>query len=226
MRYIQKLETPDFFITDTNGLVLWDEYSDTFEMRTKKRTLKEYILKEEQQYLCIYCESKITLSPENSHIEHIKPKDVGRYPQLTFDYFNLVVSCEGKCHNEEDDNRKYNCGHNKDNNYDENLFLNPTLVEDISDYFEYETFLENSISKIKIKESSKDLSKAEYMLNILNLNDENTIITKSRYLTLLKFENDVIAENLTDEQIQIWLKEENLPFISLLRYKYPNIINL
>lgn len=222
MKYIQKLETPQFFIDDTKDFKMWKDYNKTVQSRAKKRKLNKYILKKEQNNLCIYCESKIISSTNSSHIEHIKAKylDINN---LTFDYSNLAVSCEGKCHNEEGDNKKYNCGHRKDNEdskYDENLFLNPTLVEDISDYFVYETYLENSISKVRIKESSKDFSKAEYMLNILNLNDESTTITKARYLALVKLEKAILYEKLTNEQIKIWLKEENPPFISYLQSKY------
>lgn len=53
MRYIKKTDTPQFFIEDTAGLTAWkDYYSD------KKRRLKEHILNNEQNDLCIYCESK------------------------------------------------------------------------------------------------------------------------------------------------------------------------
>ena len=220
MRYIQKLETPQFFIDDTKDYIIWKDYDKTKQSRQKKRKLNKYILSKEQNYLCIYCESRILSSSNSSHIEHIKPKHLD-IDNLTFDYLNLAVSCEGKCHNEQGDDKKYNCGHNKLNSYDENLFLNPILLEDISDYFEYETFLENNISKVRIKESSKDASKAKYMLSILNLNDENTMITKKRHLELIKFENEVIEENLTNEEIKIWLQKENPPFISYLKSKYP-----
>ena len=39
MRYIQKLESPQFFIDDTNALSIWDDY-----LASNKRKLKQYIL--------------------------------------------------------------------------------------------------------------------------------------------------------------------------------------
>ena len=71
MRYIQKVETPQFFKDDTDELTEWSQYYSD-----KKRLIKEYILEREQKHLCIYCESKINLSAESSHIEHIKPKSL------------------------------------------------------------------------------------------------------------------------------------------------------
>ena len=212
MRYIQKLETPVFFIDNTDYLQSWSNYKSSH-----KRIVKKYILDNEQNNLCCYCESRVNI--DNSHIEHIKPKSL--YPKLIFNYRNLSISCQGTCHNQEGDNTLYNCGHNKSNDYNENLFLNPTLIEDISEYFEYEDYIQDSIKQIKIKESTKDITKAQYMLGILNLNDDNTTITKARYLELVKFENMIVEFDLTAMQVDNLLDDGDMPFVSLLRYKYP-----
>jgi 5-methylcytosine-specific restriction endonuclease McrA len=126
MRYIQKQPIPQFFIDDTKTLqaklislankkdkkLVWDnEYKE-------KRKLKLYILENEQNYLCCYCEAKVTL--DDSHIEHIKPKDMDE-ESLTFDYANLAVSCDGICFN--DKNERLTCGHKKDNKFDETKFF-------------------------------------------------------------------------------------------------------
>ena len=83
MRYIQKLDAPQFFIDNTTGISKWEEYP------VSKKPLKKYILKNEQNYLCAYCESKIEL--ENSHIEHIKPKAIDKFPHLVSIDINLRV---------------------------------------------------------------------------------------------------------------------------------------
>ena len=225
MRYVKKLDTPQFFMDDTANLGKWRDYGSTHELRDKKRKLKEYILDKEQDFLCIYCESRITTNKTDSHIEHIKPKEDNKYPELTFDYKNLVVSCQGNCHNKEDDNRRYSCGHRKNNEYNEELFLDPTTKTDIADYFEYEEYIdiEDDITKVRIKESQKEIDKSEYMIRILNLNDENTNITKERYLEFVKFENMIVEGGLDIDEIREFSR--GFPFISYLRYKYPWILD-
>lgn len=215
MRYIQKLDTPDFFIEDTQSLTDWKNY-------TEKKRLKEYILKNEQNYLCCYCESKVTILGDNekdgSHLEHIKPKKF--YNDLTFYYNNLLVSCQGTCHNSENDKTRHSCGHKKDDEYIENNFLNPTTVEDIRDYFQYET-LPNE--KIKIVPTAKDSTKAQYMINLLHLNDDTLL--SARYKALEDFETtkeamlEEFALDIDIDDIKNMLTED-LAFISFLRYEY------
>ena len=69
MKYIEKTTIPSFFIDDTKNLGSWNDY-----FAKNKRDLKKYILENEQNYLCGYCESKILI--DNSHLEHIKPKRI------------------------------------------------------------------------------------------------------------------------------------------------------
>ena len=53
MRYVKKTKPPKFFKTDTRHLKSWGKYKSK-----KKRDLKFHILRNEQFYLCIYCEGK------------------------------------------------------------------------------------------------------------------------------------------------------------------------
>ena len=227
MRYIQKLDIPDFFLEDTellqskivnasNKKVFWKKYK-------KRRKLKEYLLENEQNYLCCYCESKVEIDGEakgGSHIEHLKPKSLD-YDNLTFDYYNLVVSCQGTCHNEDGDSSRNSCGHKKEDEYSEEEFLSPVIVENIRDYFRYET-IENE--KIKILPTDKTSIKAQYMIDILHLNDERLL--KARFTALKDFElsRDNIMEEfdveVTAEEILEMLLTEDLAFISTLRYEY------
>ena len=69
---------------------------------------------------CMYCESKIG-HIAYEHIEHIKPKAVGRYPALTFDWNNLGLACP-------------KCNGNKGDSYDEQVpYVNP-YVDDPTDF--------------------------------------------------------------------------------------------
>jgi uncharacterized protein (TIGR02646 family) len=209
MRYIQKTEVPQFFIDNTENKSKWEEYP------TSKKPLKEYILKNEQNYLCIYCESRINLN--NSHIEHIKPKAQNMYPDLVFNYNNIVVSCNGNCHTE--NNTHYTCGHIKDNEYDNSKFLNPVKLIDIRDYFVYD------IDEGKIEPSEKNNEKAEYMINTLYLNDGE--LPKARKKALENFINQMKKiSNIRNrkEKMKRILNDENIAFISFVKYKYASFL--
>jgi len=231
MRYIQKLNIPNFFIEDVKSLqnqILNDSNKKVFWKRYReKQKLKKHLLKNEQNYLCCYCESKIEIygdeAKDGSHIEHLKPKSLD-YDKLTFDYHNLVVSCQGTCHNEDGDSSRSSCGHKKEDEYNEEKFLNPTRVEDIRDYFRYKT-IENE--KMKILPTDKAPIKAQYMINILHLNAEPLLIARGKalkdfeenqYNMKKEFEIEVTVEKIIE-----MLLTEDLAFISTLRYEYRNL---
>ena len=101
----------------------WDD------LKPVTTTLRQHMMELEQTVaetaLCAYCEQKVTL--ENSHIDHIRPKDQsGRYAHLFADYNNLTVSC---C-------SKNSCGQKKDNEYHDD-FINP-VEENPSESMTYE----------------------------------------------------------------------------------------
>lgn len=212
MKYIKKTETPQFFIDDTKELKKWNEY-----FSYDKKKLKEHILKNEQNYLCGYCEAKVTM--ENSHIEHIKPKSLDE-ESLTFDYNNLLVSCNGICYSK--DNTPETCGHKKGEEFSENLFLNPVKKENIREYFKYS---ENG----KIDSSGFDDPKAIYTIDLLKLNSFNNNLLEARKKALTEFRK--VVEKYASQtgrdlkQIaKILLNKENLAFISFLRYRYKNLL--
>ncbi len=222
MKYIVKITEPDFFRKDTQELRekirtapkksdVWDkDYSE-------KRALKKHILQREQNWLCCYCESKVTL--DDSHVEHLKPKSLD-YDNLTFEYSNLAVSCDGKCHTE--GNTPITCGHKKDDKFDELNFLNPTKASDIREYFIY---TENG----HIGASTKDEQKSKYTLELLQLNTFGNNLPEARLKALNEFRNSV-STNVKNTQSNIkeiainLLYKENLAFISFLRFKYKNLL--
>lgn len=212
MRYVEKVDTPQFFIDDISGLSTWDEY-------TNKKPLREYILKEEQNHLCIYCESTISAENDNSHIEHIKPKDTAKYPELTFEYTNLVVSCNGNCHNLQHDENKYCCGHIKDNEYSDTEFLNPVETRNIREYFEYD------IDEGKIKSSLLDISKSKYMIDTLHLNEGRLTVARMNSLKSFNKAMKKIKDKTKrkEKMIEI-LNRESRSQISFLRFRYAKLL--
>jgi uncharacterized protein (TIGR02646 family) len=209
MRYVHKVSAPDFFINETKGLSQWDDYASS------KKPLREYILKNEQKRLCIYCESKISSGKRYSHIEHLRPKEKEKYPELTFEYKNLVVSCNGSQHNQAQDSNQYTCGHIKSNKYDEHRFLNPIEVEDIREYFKYD------FDDFIIESSGKNDIKANYTITTLKLNDAR--LAKSREKSLKTFIIRMSKiKDIKERKTKIikMLNLGNNPHISLLRFKY------
>ncbi|MFZ2890088.1 retron system putative HNH endonuclease [Sulfuricurvum sp.] len=222
MKHIVKTVEPDFFKDDTKELrekiktapkksEVWDnDYKN-------KRVLKEHILQNEQNWLCCYCESKVTLN--DSHVEHIKPKSLD-YDNLSFEYSNLAVSCDGKCHTEV--NKPLTCGHRKDDRFDEMKFLNPTITENIRDYFIY-------TEKGHIGSSAQDEEKSKYTLELLQLNTFGNNLPEARLKALTEFRNSVntnvrnTKSDIKEVAIKL-LHKENLAFISFLRFKYKNLL--
>jgi uncharacterized protein (TIGR02646 family) len=215
VKYIHKKNIPSFFIEDTKNLNNWSEYHGN-----KKRKLRKYILDNEQNNLCAYCEKIIDI--DNCHLEHINPKYNDKI-NLTFDYQNIIVSCDGICKSSDNPNKKrQTCGHKKYDNFDINLFLNPTKEPKIREYFKY-------INKGEIKSSSLDINKSEYTLNTLDLNSKKTGLAQDRMIALNNFKNKVIKEaQKRDKDLKelaiLLLNKENLAFISFLRYRYKNIL--
>ena len=231
MKYIQKTEIPQFFINDTIELreeikvsnkksKIWDDFKE-------KRKLKEYILENEQNWLCGYCEAKLkdTFEKEKRenteliHIEHIKPKHLD-YDNLSFDYHNLLVSCSGKCFTE--DKKPLTCGHRKGKEFNEKLFLNPTTTKDIRDYFIY-------TNNGYIGSSLKDKEKSKYTMELLELNTFDNKLAESRKLALKEFKKSAYNLSIKEKQplkiiAKKILNKENLAFISFLRYRYKHIL--
>jgi uncharacterized protein (TIGR02646 family) len=173
----------------------WKEYNDC--CFKQKQALKKYILHCEQNNLCIYCESKITIDKKDSHFEHIKPKSLN-IDKLTFDYNNIVVSCNGTTFNQSDDEKPYNCGHKKEAKYEKYKFLDPTKNKDIRLYFIYD------YDDFKIYSSDKDSVKAEYMIDILQLNSSRLVNARKRiYKSFNKNKKYRKAKTVYKEKIRL-----------------------
>lgn len=137
-----------------NGRV--PRYSDLNEVENlpHKIFLKNSLISE-QGHICCYCCKPI--DTKNSHIEHIRPKERDEYRAISLEYENLLASCQGYHDREE------NCGHSKDNAFNEELFVSP-LEENCESLFEF-----SDRGKIKATDGNE---RAAYTIEILNLDTE------------------------------------------------------
>lgn len=213
MKYVQKQAAPAFFTEHTQGLTQWQQYGSQGE----KRELKTFILAHEQFDLCVYCECRVRLN--DSHLEHIKPKAQQMYPELTFVYDNLVVSCNGVQYNPQETAQNRHCGHKKLNQYDETLFLDPTVIIDISDYFQFDQ------DEYTIEPSAKQPAQANYTINILRLNSAGLILARQNALNTLQSKLRGIKNvKQRKQKLLNYLNKNSVPFISYLRYRFRHLL--
>ncbi|MEO0043252.1 MAG: hypothetical protein RL329_2700 [Bacteroidota bacterium] len=171
-----------------------------------------------QKGLCAYCEQEIPAKMESdddtkSHLEHIRPK--ADFPDLTYQFENLIISCEGFNLFITDAKKGQFCGHVKDNSYDDAIFLNPTENQGITNYFRFDS--EGQIEPNPLKTVSEQ-NQARYMIETLGL--DNPVLNEMR-----KNQYDIWLENQiewSNEQLLAELDENQsiLPaFYSLLQQK-------
>lgn len=224
MRYINKTNKCESWITFTKKYEArirnkkWNKFTEfrdknTKELvgRTAKRELQNFLFKN-QKKLCIYCEQELEIeNKENYHIEHLKPKSLFR--ELTYVYDNLALSCNGFiCKNNFGEiKKKQFCGHFKNSkfkeeNYKDELFLNPHEVKDLDSFFDFD--IEGNILPNSLK-SKDNQSTAKYMIEYLGLNNEKLVERRKNTYTELV----VIAENEYKDAIQL-LDFNNSSFIS------------
>ncbi|MDD4965120.1 MAG: TIGR02646 family protein [Gallionella sp.] len=156
MRFIQKTQSPDFFEQEKSAapLTTWESFQNPC-----KNKFKDFLLTE-QQHLCGYCECH--LSSNDSHLEHLAPQE--QYADLRFVYENLIVSCNGTSICDGKSKHKESCGHRKNNEYDQALFLNPVATPDISSHFKFDPDTGQVLATEKDAKNA-----ANYMIRILNL---------------------------------------------------------
>lgn len=118
--------------------------------------MREFILEEEQQHLCCYCEKRISSIADKSHLEHIRPQD--KFPALIDTYKNISVSCQ----------TNNTCGKAKKNSFSDD-FIVPT-EDDPTKYLTHSPHGEI----ISIQNNDK----GDYTIKLLNLNAPK--LTKAR----------------------------------------------
>ena len=126
-----------------NRTANWDDFSGSDIYQELKK-----ILIEQQKKICCYCEIALQQSTD-AHVEHLKDK--GRYPQETFNFYNLLASCQ---HND-------SCGHKKGKAYFDDM-VSP-LDADCQSYFTY-------TGNGKIIPSDENDTFAQQTIELLGLN--------------------------------------------------------
>lgn len=163
--------------------------------RVRSQT-RDYILKNEQFNQCAYTELPLFYENNDSHLEHLKRKNVTFFPELAFEWSNLFVSC-----NFDDFGGKY-----KDNKYlkgktraDNALIINPAL-ENPADFFELKSW-----GELTIKENlnDNDRKKAEISIDAFNLNHNSLKERRKEMIQSIKdyqnggFDSEMIFECLS-----------------------------
>jgi uncharacterized protein (TIGR02646 family) len=126
VRHIRKKTEPPYILTSLTVATYKD--LEKSEEGKKARGELRAILSQEQGYICCYCCQKLDLN--NSHIEHLRPRE--SYAHLSLEHNNLLVSCQGRLQK----NEPRHCGMAKDAWFDEDLLVSP-LSADCEDFFEY-----------------------------------------------------------------------------------------
>ena len=180
--------------TDQEARSRWGSFSH-------KSALND-LLMNEQYGLCAYSEINLEHHHLGVHIEHIQPKS--RFPKRTFDYQNLVLSALAISDLETMDKASIFGGHHKGSRFDPTLFIS-CLIDNSADYF---TYLSNGYIEPKRTLSERDKEKAQYTINLLNLNSPYLLGERRRWLDEL--------DTLIDEHIDQGLSIEDLAAIYLL----------
>lgn len=129
--------------------------------------LKEQ-LRQEQKGLCCYC---CQILEDKATVEHLKSRD--KYPKLTYDYGNLLLSCQ---QSKQCDNAKGN----------DELDLTPLMIE--------------CDAEITLKvngELNPKSERAEQAINLLNLNNADLRQRRERLIgDLFRMDNKLNQKNL------------------------------
>lgn len=122
MRYIEKTKEPTEFL-EWKNLENEDWTPDYNNIPTAVKEILHLSLIREQGFICCYCGKTIT--PSDSHIEHIKPQGDKKYHTLSLTHTNLLASCKRQSNK----NEPLHCGKAKGEWYEEALFIDPTKPE-------------------------------------------------------------------------------------------------
>ena len=153
-----------------------------------KRDSRNFIMQNEQVGLCGYTE--LPLNIDNSHIDHYKKRNL--FPQLTFDWTNLIVAAV-------DDEFGANF---KDNGYsikaaEYSEIFNPVL-DHSENYFSYTEWGE-IVAKEGITNDEKE--KAEKTIEIFNLKHPSL---KSRRFTIIQMVKSCREQFTKQELLQLF----------------------
>lgn len=148
-------------------------------------------LLEQQWWLCAYTEISLKNFEHGSHLEHIEPKS--RNPQRTFDYHNIVVSALHSDALHEFSKQDRFGGHFKLKEYDPGRFVSP-LQPDCERYFDY---LSSGRVEPAHALNEEDKEKAQYTIDLLNLNARYLVNARRHWLEEIEYEIDKLLDDIT-----------------------------
>lgn len=118
MKHVIKQAEPESFIAWKNsGNEDWQPNYGNLQSPEKEIVFDSLLL--EQGYICCYCERD--LNEGDYHIEHFRPKDATKFPELQLEYNNLLCSCQVNVKK----GNPLHCGNSKGNWFDERLLISP-----------------------------------------------------------------------------------------------------
>lgn len=176
MRNITK-ENPPAFFSDFIRKEHPKGWNDIAPIREK---LRNHILEHEQQGYCAYTEIKIT---KECHIDHFYTRNL--YPEKTFQYDNLLVSC-----NSENYGAKYKDKQIK-GKADYDTLINPT-TDNPADYLEY-TFT-GEVESLREQDQ-----RGTQTIQYFNLNERSLVNRRKRAIEcLIAMKNDLKEDELVE----------------------------
>ncbi len=214
MIYIERAEEPDFWkqYKKKHPSVQYNDLDKTPEGKEVRKQIREFNI-DQQHGLCAYCCKRINPDPKSSLNEHIKPRGVGKYANLSMDYNNIIACCstDGK----EDVST---CSAHKRNEYDDALFISP-LDQECESYF---AFHQNG-KIVPLKKDEKAIKKATYTIDLLNLNSYK--LRKARESLIKVCDGFKNPEDV--KSIYLQPDENNLlePHIDIIRWWVKNHAN-
>lgn len=137
MRQIIKSGEPDEFITWKTsedwaaGAPAWGEFTQAWRPAVVMRLVAD------QCGLCCYCCASIAKG--DHHVEHFRPKGLPAYRALTYEWQNLLASCEGwplPTNQIPTVNTQRHCGAHKENWFTEGVTISP-LTPGVEALFRY-----------------------------------------------------------------------------------------
>lgn len=196
---IIKDKAPEFwtnFFRHNKNVRHYDDLEKSDNGKEVRQKIRFHMISQ-QKYICCYCCGII--DEDNSHNEHIKPRD--KKPELSLEYDNMIVSC----------NSSGQCGKAKDKFYSENDFISP-LDEDVEEQFRYSTSGEIIGVNEKAKKTIEILGLNSYKMN------ESRKAVYDNCVNMVKCgARDWIVEEYINE------KDGRLPrYVGMVKYFYDN----
>jgi len=212
MKHITKNHEPESFTNWKN--LKNDDWQPTYSnlQNPEKEKVFESLL-DEQGYICCYCERE--LKNQNYHIEHFKPKDKNKFPELQLDYDNFLCSCQRNTKHRV----RLHCGNSKDNWFDDRLLVSP-LDSNCEAKFIY-------TADGHIKPSDSNDSSAVTTIEKLKLDIDKLVNLRNKAI------EPFIDENLNDEDLRNFVngylveKKDNSgkynEFFTTIKYLFENL---